>query len=46
MNLWRTLFLFYQILKKKSIFLSLSQFYSVEYYHIYDKIFIKHIFNL
>ena len=31
---------------KKSIFLSLSQFNSVEYYLIYGKIFIKHIFNL
>ena len=46
MNLLRALFLFYQILKKKSIFLSLSPFNSVEYYLIYGKIFIKHIFNL
>lgn len=46
MNLWHTLFLFYQILKKKSNFLILSPFNSVEYYLIYGKIFIKYIFNL
>ena len=46
MNLWHTFFLFYQILKKKSNFLILSQFNSVEYYLIYGKIFIKYIFNL